>query len=87
MYKRIVENKANLVHSRHMSVHNFIINVRSARAAYCFLRTIRRYSMYIWKITNNSTFLIILIPNLCNISFSDMSGFFAKTIGLLYLFV
>lgn len=31
-----LKNKANLVHSRHRSVHNFIMNLCSALAAYCF---------------------------------------------------
>lgn len=32
----LLKNKANLVHSRHRSVHNFIINVCAALAAYSF---------------------------------------------------
>lgn len=32
----LLKNKANLVHSRHRSVHNFIMNLCSALAAYCF---------------------------------------------------
>lgn len=31
-----LKNKANLVHSRHRSIHNFIMNICSALAAYCF---------------------------------------------------
>ena len=29
-------NLANLVHSRHRSVHNFLMNLCAALAAYCF---------------------------------------------------
>ena len=32
----LLKEKANLVHSRHRSVHNFIMNLCSALAAYCF---------------------------------------------------
>ncbi|MDY5939284.1 MAG: transposase, partial [Phocaeicola sp.] len=32
----LLKNKANLVHSRHRSVHNFIINLCAALAAYSF---------------------------------------------------
>ena len=32
----LLKNKANLVHSRHRSIHNFIMNLRSALTAYCF---------------------------------------------------
>ena len=32
----LLKNKANLVHSRHRSIHNFIMNLCSALAAYCF---------------------------------------------------
>ena len=32
----LLKNKANLVHSRHRSIHNFIMNVCSALTAYCF---------------------------------------------------
>lgn len=32
----LLKNKANLVHSRHRSVHNFIINLCGALTAYCF---------------------------------------------------
>lgn len=32
----LLKNKANLVHSRHRSIHNFIMNICSALAAYCF---------------------------------------------------
>ena len=31
-----IKSKANLVHSRHRSIHNFITNIRSALTAYCF---------------------------------------------------
>ena len=32
----LLKNKANLVHSRHRSIHNFIMNRCSALIAYCF---------------------------------------------------
>ena len=32
----LLKNKANLVHSRHHSVHNFLMNLCAALAAYCF---------------------------------------------------
>ncbi|MBO1364515.1 IS982 family transposase [Prevotella sp. A2931] len=32
----LLKNKANLVHSRHRSIHNFVMNLCSALAAYCF---------------------------------------------------
>ena len=33
---KLLKNKANLVHSRHRSIHNFIMNLCSAPTAYCF---------------------------------------------------
>ena len=32
----LLKNKANLVHSRHRSIHNFIMNLCSALTAYLF---------------------------------------------------
>ena len=32
----LLKNKANLVHSRHWSIHNFVMNLCSALTAYCF---------------------------------------------------
>ena len=32
----LLKKKANLVHSRHQSIHNFIMNLCSALTAYCF---------------------------------------------------
>ena len=32
----LLKNKANLVHSRHRSIPNFIMNLYSALTAYCF---------------------------------------------------
>ena len=32
----LLKNKANLVHSRHRSVHNFLMNLCAALTAYCF---------------------------------------------------
>ena len=45
----LLKNKANLVHSRHRSIHNFIMNLRSALTAYCFLRISRRHCLYMKK--------------------------------------
>ena len=35
----LLKNKANIVHSRHQSIHNFIMNLCSALTAYCFFET------------------------------------------------
>lgn len=32
----LLKNKANLVHSRHRSVHNFLMNLCATLTAYCF---------------------------------------------------
>ena len=32
----LLKNKANIVHSRHRSAHNFIMNICLVFAAYCF---------------------------------------------------
>ena len=32
----LLKNKANIVHSRHLSIHNFIMNLCSALTTYCF---------------------------------------------------
>lgn len=32
----LLKDKANIVHSRHRSVHNFIMNLCAGLAAYCF---------------------------------------------------
>ena len=32
----LLKNKANLIHSRHRPVHNFLMNLCAAWAAYCF---------------------------------------------------
>ena len=32
----LLKNKANIVHSRHRSLHNLIMNICSALTAYCF---------------------------------------------------
>ena len=32
----LLKNKANLIHSRHRSVHNFLMNLCAAWAAFCF---------------------------------------------------
>ena len=33
---KLLKSKANLVHSRRRSIHNFIMNICSALTAYCF---------------------------------------------------
>lgn len=35
----LLKNKARLVHSRHRSVSNFLVNIVSALSAYCFFDT------------------------------------------------
>ena len=35
-FNELLKNKANLAHSRHRSVHNFLMNLCAALAAYCF---------------------------------------------------
>ena len=35
----MLKNVAQLVHSRHRSVHNFIMNLLAAMGAYCFFST------------------------------------------------
>ncbi len=35
----MLKNVAQLVHSRHRSVHNFIMNLLAAMGAYCFFAT------------------------------------------------
>ena len=45
----LLKNKANLVHSRHRSIHNFIMNLCSALTAYCFLITSQRHCRCMWK--------------------------------------
>ena len=35
----VLKNVAQLVHSRHRSVHNFIMNLLAAMGAYCFFAT------------------------------------------------
>lgn len=32
----LLKNRANLVHSRHLSIHNFMVNLCPALTAYCF---------------------------------------------------
>ena len=60
----LLKNKANLVHSRHRSIHNFIMNLCSALTAYCFLRISRRHCLYMWKNQGSSNYLHNkLIPN------------------------
>ena len=35
----MLKNVARLVHSRHRSVHNFLMNLLAAMGAYCFFAT------------------------------------------------
>ncbi len=43
----LLKNKANLVHSRHQSIHNFSMNLCSALMAYCFLLLSGKHFCYI----------------------------------------
>ncbi len=49
----LLKNKANLVHSRHRSIHNFIMNLCSALTAYCFLTINLR--LYLFMLKNQSS--------------------------------
>ncbi|MFC2378016.1 MAG: transposase [Segatella oulorum] len=49
----LLKNKANLVHSRHRSIHNFIMNLYSALTAYCFLTINLR--LYLFMLRNQSS--------------------------------
>ena len=40
----LLKNKANLIHSRHRSVHNFLMSLCAAWAAYCFFEKDPRHS-------------------------------------------
>ena len=42
----LLKNNANFVHSRHRSIHNFIMNSFFALTAYCFLEINRRDCLY-----------------------------------------
>ena len=35
----VLKNVAQLVHSRHRSIHNFLVNLLAAMGAYCFFAT------------------------------------------------
>ena len=70
----LLKNKANLVYSRHCSIHNFIMNLCSALTAYCFLRISRRHCLYMWKNQGSwNSFHAKLIPNWHN-AFNEMSA-------------
>ena len=45
----LLKNKANLVHSRHRSIHNFIMNLCSALTAYCFLTINLKHYLFMSK--------------------------------------
>ena len=60
----LLKNKANLVHSRHRSVHNFLMNLCAALAAYCFSIISPRHCQWILKRVGNWNYSKpILIPN------------------------
>lgn len=42
----ILKNVAQLVHSRHRSVHNFIMNLLAAMGAYCFFSSKPEVNFY-----------------------------------------
>ena len=45
----LLKNKANLVHPRHHSIHNFIMNLCSALTAYRFLKINLRLYLFMSK--------------------------------------
>ena len=45
----LLKNKANLAHSQHRSIHNFIMNLCSALTAYCFLTINLRHYLFMLK--------------------------------------
>ena len=60
----LLKNKANLVHSRHRSIHNFIMNLCSALTAYCFFENKpETLPMYVEKKGSWNFFHAKLIPN------------------------
>ena len=60
----LLKNKANLVHSRHRSVHNFLMNLCAALAAYCFFENKPKHCPCALKRVGNWSFSKpILIPN------------------------
>lgn len=61
----LLKNKANLVHSWHRPVHNFIMNLCSALDAYCFFENKQwNHCLYIRRIPYNFNFFNISYPKL-----------------------
>ena len=60
----LLKNKANIVHSCHRSIHNFIMNICAALTAYCFLTTNLMLLMYHSKILVSWLFSNIAYPEL-----------------------
>jgi len=64
----LLKNKANLVHSRHRSIHNFIMNLCSALKAYCFFdNKPEALPVYVEKSKQLELLHTELIPNSSNI--------------------
>ena len=64
----LLKNKANLVHSRHRSIHNFIMNLYSALTAYCFFdNKPEALPVYVEKSRQLELFTYKLIPSSRNI--------------------
>ena len=60
----LLKNKANLVHSRHRSIHNFIMNLCSALTAYClFDNKPEALPVYVEKSKQLELLHTELIPN------------------------
>ena len=78
----LLKNKANLVHSRHRSVHNFLMNLCAALAAYCFFENKpEALPVRIEKVGNWNFSKQILIPNWRTFNtlwYSKLLGIFAK---------
>lgn len=61
----MLKNKANIVHSRHRSIHNFIMNICAALTAYCFFEN-KPEAMpgACGKVCTNDSFLKLDYPEL-----------------------
>ena len=60
----LLKNKANLVRSRHRSIHNFIMNLCSPLIAYCFFQNKpETQPVYVEKLRQLELLHIKLIPN------------------------
>ena len=63
----LLKNKANLVHSRHRLIHNFIMNLCSALTAYCFFdNKPEALPVYVEKSKQLELLHTELIPNSSN---------------------